>query len=290
MKRFFLFLSGALLCAPAMLLAQCVTPCASIDPELSRPHTDNLQAPDHNTTRSQAPRVKASPTTVTPLSRIAFSGGVSAMGVNMQAATNLNRYLNVRGTGNYFNYSINNISTNGFSVNAKLNFATAGASLDFYPFPNHGFRLSPGALFYNQNLVSANVFVANGTKLTLGNQTYYSLPSNPITGTGSVALNTQNPAFTITTGWGNMIPRNGGHWSFPFEIGAAVVDTPTIKLAISGTGCGDPTIPATCVNMATNAIAQQNLAAQITKYQNDLEPLKVYPILSFGLAYNFRIR
>ena len=290
MKRTFLFFAVALLAAPAMLIAQCVTPCASIDPELSRPHTDSLQAPNQNTTRSQAPHVKASPATVKPLSRFAIGGGVSAMGVNMQAAINLNRYLNVRGTGNYFNYTVNNISTNGFSVNAKLNFATAGASLDIYPFPNHGFRLSPGALFYNQNLVSAGVSVANGTKLTLGTQTYYSLPSNPITGTGSVALNTQNPAFTITTGWGNMIPRNGGHWSFPFEIGVAVVDTPTIKLAITGTGCGDPTIPATCVNMATNAIAQQNLAAQITKYQNDLEPLKVYPILSFGLAYNFRIR
>ena len=290
MKRISLFLSLALLAAPAMLIAQCVTPCASIDPELSRPYTDNLQAPGHNTTHSQTPHVKASPASVKPLSRIALGGGVSLLGVNLQAATNLNRYLNVRGTGNFLNYSINNISTNGFSVNAKLNFATAGASLDYYPFPNHGFRLSPGALFYNQNLVSANVSVANGTKLTLGNQTYYSLPTNPITGTGSVALNTQNPAFTITTGWGNMIPRNGGHWSFPFEIGVAVVDTPTIKLAITGTGCGDPTIPVTCVNMATNAIAQQNLAAQITKYQNDLEPLKVYPILSFGVAYNFRIR
>jgi hypothetical protein len=234
--------------------------------------------------------MKSSSVTVKPLSRVALSGGVSLMGVNMQAATNLNRYLNVRGTGNFLNYTVNNISTNGFNANAKLNFATAGASLDLYPFPNHGFRLSPGALFYNQNSVSTNVSVASGTKLTLGNQAYYSLPSNPITGTGSIALNTQNPAFTITTGWGNMIPRNGGHWSFPFEIGAAIIGTPTIKLSITGTGCGDPTIPATCVNMATNTTAQQNLAAQITKYQNDLEPLKVYPILSFGLAYNFRIR
>jgi hypothetical protein len=279
-------LAFALFAAPAMLMAQTSTSYSSLDAVQATPQRAASQsAPLVNTQR-----LKASPKSVKPLSRIALSGGVSAMGVNMQAATNLNRYLNVRGTGNYFNYTVNNISTNGFNVNAKLNFATAGASLDLYPFPNHGFRLSPGALFYNQNLVSANVSVANGTKLTLGNQTYYSLPSNPITGTGSVALNTQNPAFTITTGWGNMIPRNGGHWSFPFEIGVAVVDTPAIKLSITGTGCGDPTIPATCVNMATNATAQQNLAAQITKYQNDLEPLKVYPILSFGLAYNFRIR
>ena len=266
MKCTFQFLSIALIAAPAMLMAQSSTSYSDLNTVQSNPQ---------RTATQPSSRMKSSSVTVKPLSRVALSGGVSLMGVNMQAATNLNRYLNVRGTGNFLNYTVNNISTNGFNVNAKLNFATAGASLDLYPFPNHGFRLSPGALFYNQNLVSANVSVANGTKLTLGNQTYYSLPSNPITGTGSIALNTQNPAFTITTGWGNMIPRNGGHWSFPFEIGAAIVDTPTIKLSIIGTGCGDPTIPATCVNMATNTTAQQNLAAQITKYQNDLEPLKV---------------
>jgi hypothetical protein len=42
--------------------------------------------------------------------------------------------------------------------------------------------------------------------------------------------------------------------------------------------------------MATNAAAQTNIAAQITKYQNDLNVLKVYPIFSIGIGYNFKIR
>ena len=86
-----------------------------------------------------------------PFSHLAFGGGISPLGINLQAAVNVNRYMNLRGVGNFFNYSVNNISTNGLNINGKLNFATAGASVDFYPFPNHGFRLSPGALFYNQN-------------------------------------------------------------------------------------------------------------------------------------------
>jgi hypothetical protein len=41
-----------------------------------------------------------------PFSRIGLSVGISAMGVNLQAATNVNRYINVRGTGNYFSYTV----------------------------------------------------------------------------------------------------------------------------------------------------------------------------------------
>ena len=42
--------------------------------------------------------------------------------------------------------------------------------------------------------------------------------------------------------------------------------------------------------MATNSTAQANLASQKAKYQNDLSSMKVYPIVSFGVARNFRIR
>ncbi len=57
------------------------------------------------------------------------------MGVNMQASTNLNRYLNLRASGNFFNYTANNISTNGFNLTGKVNMATAGVSLDIFPSP-----------------------------------------------------------------------------------------------------------------------------------------------------------
>ena len=114
---------------------------------------------------SQTKRIKTFASSPTPFSRIAVGGGMSLMGLNMQVAVNANRFMNLRATGNYFNYSINNIDENGFNITGKLNFATAGASVDIYPFPNHGFRLSPGALFYNQNNVAANMIVTGGTKL-----------------------------------------------------------------------------------------------------------------------------
>jgi hypothetical protein len=98
-----------------------------------------------------------------PFSQLALGGGISLMGVNLQAATNVNRYLNLRGYGNVFNYSVDGIKANDWKIDANINLATAGVSLDYYPFPKRGLRLSPGLLFYNQNRVGATIATTGGT-------------------------------------------------------------------------------------------------------------------------------
>jgi hypothetical protein len=235
-----------------------------------------------------------------PFSRLALGGGISAMGINMQAAVNTSFHVNLRAVGNYFNYSMSNVKisggggSSGVNVSGKLNFASLGAALDYYPFPKHGWRLSPGVMLFNQNEISASGVSSAGTSITLGGQTYYSDTVNPMAVSADLGLNTHRQAFTLTTGWGNMISRKGGHWSFPFELGAVFAGVPSIKMDLTGNACGTQADSATngpsCVNMATNATAQANLSSQIAKYQNELNPLQVYPIFSFGVAYNFRIR
>jgi hypothetical protein len=235
-----------------------------------------------------------------PFSRLAVGGGISPMGVNLQAATNLNRRMNLRATGNVFNYTLSDIKindsngTNGFDLNGKVNMATAGVSLDFYPFPTHGLRVSPGFMLYNQNNISASATPSAGTSFTLNDVSYYSDAVDPITMTANLGLNARQQAFTLTTGWGNMIPRKGGHWSFPFEIGAVFTGVPTLNVVLTGKACTNNVDAVqngfSCVDMATNATAQSNLSAQIAKYKSDLNPLQVFPIVSFGASYNFRIR
>ena len=249
---------------------------------------------------SSATVVPATTSALRPFSRLALSGGIGLGGINLQAAVNVNRYINIRGIGNYFSYSVNNVKidgnngSNGVDVSGKLNFAEGGVAVDVYPFPNHGFRLSPGVTFYNQNGASANGVASAGDSITLGSQKYYSDSADPMSLNANIALNTHKQAFSMTTGWGNMISRRGGHWSFPFEIGAIFTGAPTIGLNITGSGCTDQADAAdngpSCVSMTNNATAQQNIASQIAKYQNDVNVLKVYPIFSFGIAYNFKIR
>jgi hypothetical protein len=235
-----------------------------------------------------------------PFSRLALSGGISAMGINLQAAVNAGPHLNVRTIGNYFNYSVNNVKidggdgSNGVSVSGKLNFASLGTALDYYPFPRHGWRLSPGVMLLNQNSIAASGASAAGTSITLGSQQYYSDAADPFAINASLGLNTRQRAFTMTTGWGNMISRRGGHWSLPFEVGAVFTGVPTIKINLTGSACTNQADAAgngpSCVNMAANANAQSNLNAQIAKYQSDLNPLQAYPLISFGVAYNFALR
>lgn len=220
-------------------------------------------------------------------SRFALGGGIGIGGVNLQAATNLNRYSNLRVSGNVFSYGVSDITTNGFTANGNLDLATLDASFDYFPWPTHGFRVSPGLLLYNQNSLSARATVASGQSFTLNDVDYYSSASNPIRASAKVGLNATNPAFTLTTGWGNMISRKGGHWSFPFELGAAFVGSPSFKMTVTGTACDFA--GTTCVNAATDPSVQHNLQAQIDKYKRDVDALKVFPILSIGVSYNFNI-
>jgi len=226
--------------------------------------------------------------TFSPFSRVALSGGISPLGIGVSATTNINRHFNLRGTGNVFNYTVRNISTEGFNVTAELNLATAGASVDYYPFHN-GFRLSPGVQFYNQNHAKVLFLAPPGTGFTLNNTTFFSASgANAVQGNGKFGLGNGSPAFTATTGWGNTIPPSGRHWTFPVEIGVAFIQDPTVSLTLSGYVCNAQGLQ--CQNVATDSTAQADLAQQVKKYQSDVNPLKTYPIVSFGVAYNFRIR
>lgn len=279
----------AVFAVPSIMMAQ----TTSAPTDISGPNSAYNKAGSlkPSKTAKDAKKVKKAVKAPKPFSRLALGGGVSMMGVNMQAAVNANRYINLRGTGNYFNYTVNNIDENGFDITGKLNYASGGASVDFYPFPNHGFRLSPGALFYNENNVAADVTAAGGTSFTLNDVTYYSSATQPVKGTGSVGLHTNNPTFTMTTGWGNMISRKGGHWSFPFELGVAMIGAPTVDLKLtSGQVCANPAGTLGCVDVLGNTELDTDLKAQIAKYKNDLDPFRFYPIVSFGVSYNFAIR
>jgi hypothetical protein len=276
MKHFAIFFALTLLAAPAGLFAQ---------------NSDQPAPPQSKAEKGESPA---------PFSRLALSGGIGANGINMQVAVEANRFINIRGIGNYFSYTASNVTldnsggSNGITVGGHFNFATAGASLDIYPFPNHGFRLSPGAVFYNQNRATAAGATTPGSSFTFGSQTYYSDTVDPLNLTASLGLNKQKTAFSMTTGWGNLIPRRGGHFSFPFEIGAIFAGAPTIGFNATGNACltqADAAINGpTCQNMATNPQAQANIAAQVAKYQKDLNVVPIYPIVSFGIGYNFKVR
>ena len=283
MTRKIVLLGLSAVLATAALTAQ-TTPSAT---DLNTSNSSSLPPASVLSSPSARPRATAYPYPA-PFSRVAIEGGVSAMGINLQTAVNLERHLNLRGTGNFFNYTVNNISTHGFNVTGTLNLAAAGVSLDYFPFPRHGLRISPGVLFYNQNEVRGAMVAAGGTSFTLNSVNYYSSPSSPVTGLASLDLHKQNPAPSLSLGWGNLIPRNGGHWSFPVEVGAAYIGHPLVAMSfVSGQVCADAQGTVGCQNVVGNSSVNSNLQAQVAKDQKSLNPYPFYPIVSFGVGYSF---
>ncbi len=289
MKYIKLGLTLAVMTASSVLLAQSSSSSSSF--------LDAEGASDGGRSIVVAPVPASSASYDRPFSKVAFGVGISPLGVQMSMTTNINQHMNIRATGNVFGYSTT-FTTEGIGADAKLNLKSAGAALDIYPF-HKGFRISPGLLFYNQNQISATGNVPGGTSFDLNDETYYSANPNsttgatPIHGNAIVSLHTTNPAFTITTGWGNTLPRHG-HWSFPFELGVALVGAPKVDVNMGGWACYNQA-QTDCADLGNSADPnaaeiRENLNAQIAKWTNDIEPLKTYPIASFGVAYSFGLR
>ena len=234
-----------------------------------------------------------------PFSRIGIGANINPLGVGIQSAIVLNHYFDARLVVNFFDFNTGRYEIEGFNTNTDLHMFSTGALLDYYPLGSV-FRISPGLMFYNGNQITGNTAVVPGTSFKLNNTTYYSATPNPARGavplaaTGGVNLNRTKPAFMLTGGFGKVIPRSNRHWSFPFEIGALFMGSPTLNVNVTGwaclnarqTICGDVDDPTNPVAIAFN----RDLNSQLAKYRKDLAAWTVYPIISSSVVYSFNIR
>lgn len=239
---------------------------------------------------AQASTQTISPYDVPAFSRMSMGTGVSPLGIGFQVSTDVTSHLNLRAIGNSFNYSAS-FTTSGIPINANMTLGSGGVLADYYP-SHLGFRVSGGLLFINQNGASGTASIPGGNSFTLNHQTYYSANASPLSGTGSVALNTTKPGGMVTIGWGNHVKRSG-HWSVPVEIGAVFDGPPKVNLALAGGACLDAA-QTECGDVSGNsAVAKQfqgNLSTQVSKWNSDLNVVPGYPILSIGIAYSWQTR
>ena len=78
----------------------------------------------------------------------------------------------------------------------------------------------------------------------------------------------------VRLGYGNAVLDADKTWGFVFDIGIMWQGSPSVALAANGTKAGDPTF-------------QQDLAMEESDIQGDADALRIYPVLSFGISYQF---
>jgi hypothetical protein len=213
-------------------------------------------------------------------SRIGIGVKFSTLGVGVEMATPLAGRFNVRGGFNMFRYS-RPITDSGIHYNGQLRFQSAQTSLDWFPFG--GFHVSPGLLFYNGNEVRATAMVPGGQTFSTGGVRYESDPATPVTGTGKLNFVKVSPS--IMAGVGNVVPRNGRHYSFLFEVGAIYQSSARVALNLAGNVCD--TTGTFCRAISSDPSVQANIQAQQAKIQKDLNPYRFYPVISTGIGFNF---
>jgi hypothetical protein len=213
-------------------------------------------------------------------SHVGIGVKISTLGAGIETAVPLAAKANLRGGVNFFQYN-RAIINDGIHYAGQLQFRSAEAHFDFFPFG--GFHVSPGVLFYNGNQLTASASVPGGQNFTLNGTAYQSSMTSPVTGTGKLDFVKVSPS--IMLGFGNLIPRNGRHYSFLFEIGGAYQGSARVALNLTGSVCDSN--GSNCRSVASDATVQANVLAQQQKIRNDINPYRFFPVVSLGVGFNF---
>jgi hypothetical protein len=229
---------------------------------------------------AQAVSARGTTAPVRPFSAVAVGVTVGSAGIGLEVATPLGERFNLRGNASLFEYN-GDFSSDGLNYDADIKVRSVSESLDWFPFGN-GFRISPGLTIDNGNSFTATLAVPGGQSFDLGDTTYTSLLTDPIHGNATLKFG-RHVAPSITTGWGNILPRNGRRFSVPFEVGFQYIGTPLLTLDLAGTGCSVDG----CGSLQTDPDSVANIQQQQDKLNKDIHPLRFYPILSTGFAYRF---
>jgi len=234
-----------------------------------------------------------------PFSLGASMASASTLGGQLQLATNVSPHINLRGSYGLLLWK-KWVSSDGFTTHAGVTLVSTGMMVDIFPFANRGLRFSPGVIVHNRQFAEGDIPLASpqGGAFVVNGHTYYSA-SRDKPWDQSVSPQDQGQvhayegvrirpvAMTISTGWGNMVRENkGGHWSFPIELGVALMGSPSVKPGyIYGQICDAE--GQNCTGAAKNPQLINDVRAQFDGYKSHLDLLKTYPVISCGVAYRF---
>jgi hypothetical protein len=197
---------------------------------------------------------------------VAVALRLSTLGVGLEVGKWLVPHVSVRVGANTGTYNRNGEEKTDITYDIHLKLKAVEALVDLSPGARGNFHFTAGLVTNPMTITGDGQPTASGT-FTINNHTYTAAQVGVLTATGKFPG--ASPYFGI--GFGTPA-RKGGRVKFLFDLGAAI---------------GKPKISLTATNPGNSATLAADLNAQIVDTQKDLDAIKAYPVLSFGVAYHF---
>jgi hypothetical protein len=204
--------------------------------------------------------------------QVAVTADLGTTGAGFHLVVPMESNLNGRFGVNMLNHNFDR-STNGVDYAIKGKLQTFDVLFDWYLREGSAFHLT-GGLVYNGNRFDATAQANQLGKFTL-NGTSYSVSD---VGILSGRIDYRKAAPYLGIGWGNALAANTkGHWSFNADLGAFFQGNPNVQLG--SYGC---TVSKTVCDALIKDVAAEQL-----RLADDVDSLKLYPVLRASLNYRF---
>lgn len=190
----------------------------------------------------------------------ALGGKAGTLGLGIEATTGLSERWNLRAGINHYSFKYDETASD-VRYDIELDLRSTALLLDWHPF-NGIFRFNIG-IVHNKN--QADLTATPTANQTIGGTTY--TPGQIGTLNGNVSFKKTAPYAGV--GWGKAVSKRGGV-SFNAEVGALFQGAPEVTLTSS-----------------SGTVSQADLRREEQEIENDLDDLKIYPVLSVGLSYQF---
>ncbi len=196
---------------------------------------------------------------------LSIGARASTLGFGAEVSKLISPHLGARVAAYRYSHTFDRVESD-VQFNVDLKFKGMSALIDLYPSANGSFHLTGGLLTAPAEV--DGVGQPTGGTYDFNGTTYTAAQVGTVNGTAR--WDDKMPY--VGLGWGTPASRKGG-LSFLFDLGAGI-GKPTIGLSASSA------IPGSTLAQDV-AAEQQNIQKDVDKYA------KVYPVISFGLAWRF---
>lgn len=238
----------------------------------------NSRCKDQNNLESTEEKIKSPPKTYDQSNQNednwAIITNASTLGLGGAVVANISPNLNARVGLNAFGFNITYEETRA-SYDADVNLFNVATTLDYYPFKNSGFYISPGVIYTNNNVDGVATASDIIEDVDLGG---FAVDVDDLLSVNADVESGQNFAPYIGIGWGNPIAGGLRFWG---NLGVMFPGSPNVELS--------PDFQFD-ENLIPNDIRQEienELAEEENDIEDEIDRFNIYPVISLGLSYSF---